>query len=141
MRSARPCMAVLLLAGAAVAHGVHDLRGEIRLEEQRLRIDIEQRDSHSGDRRCLRLLGELRILDDEGRRLVGTKDEDENRCRLEYAVAPGATELTLQVHPSRRGPQRHERLILQQWREGSVYRGAIVLTRWGNIETLALPAP
>ena len=138
MRNASAGITILLLAGAAAAHGVHDLIGEVRIEEQQVRIEFVRSDAHSENRRCLRLLGELQVCDEQGKRLVGTEHEDGDRCRLEYAVASRTTELTLQLRPSERAPRRNERLILQPSRDGTAYRDAIVLTSRGNIETLVL---
>jgi hypothetical protein len=140
MRNASAGIAILLLAGAAAAHGVHDLRGDIRIGGQRIRVEIVQSNAHSENRRCLRLLGDLQVRDETGKRLVGTEHEDEDRCRLEYAVASGTTELTLQLRPSGRARLRNERLILQPSRDGTAYRDAIVLTSRGNVETLVLSA-
>jgi len=141
MRNASAGIAVLLLAGAVLAHGVHDLKGEVCIGEQRMRIDIVAGDAHSESRRCLRLLDELLVLDELGRRLVGTEHEDGDRCRLEYSVTSGTSELTLQLRSTGHAPGRNERLILQPSQDGTAYRDAMVLTSRGNIETLVLPIP
>jgi hypothetical protein len=126
MRNVDALAAGLLLAGAALGHGVHDLRGTIEVEATRLRIDV----ATHGEGYCLRLLDELHVRDARGVRRVGTEREEAGRCRLEYALGGETTGLTLQLRPA--APGYSERLILC---DGADCAAVLVLTGYGNIET------
>jgi hypothetical protein len=133
-------LAASSLAGAVAAHGVHDLRGEVRVEPGHLQIEIDTEDYPAESRRCLRLLDELHVRDARGKRLVGTEHEDEThkRCRLEYRLGVDPEVLALQVRSSRNVAPAGERLVLQPSRDGSAFGDVLVLTTSGNIETLNL---
>lgn len=128
MRRTDALAAGLLFAGAALAHGVHDLRGAIELEGGRLRIEV----ATEGAGHCLRLLDELHVRDPRGIRRIGTEQEEPGRCRLEYALDGEAAGVTLQLRSA--APGARERLILC---DGAACGAVLVLTGFGNVETLA----
>ena len=114
MRSLELALIALLSGGTALAHGVHDLRGEVRLDSSVLRIEIELDQTHREEATCLRLLDELQVLTAGGRRLIGTQehDADSGRCSLDYPLLANAETLKLQLRAREPATRRHERLIL-----------------------------
>ena len=133
MRRRELFLAGLLVAGSAAAHGVHDLRGELRREAGRLRIRLPGNAAHPGHGRCLRLLDELQVLDAAGLRLPAERAEDgePGDCVLDYAIPSPGVELELRLVPSPRRPPSGERLVLDAG-EGR----ALVLTERSNRERL-----
>ena len=140
--SALVALAVALLAAGIGAHGVHDLRGRVRLEPGRLQLRFDRAPDHASARggRCLDLLDQLHVRDHRGRRLVGTVDAavDDGWCRLDYRLDGDPGGLSLQLRPSRAGAARGERLVLQPWRGDAPHGDVLLLDPAGNVEILAL---
>lgn len=132
----------LLLAGGAWAHGLHELRGEYRIEDDRLIVALEPGGEHGGDELCLRLLDELHVETLNGHRLAGveTGEPVSKRCRLEYALPPGLSSLDLALRPTRRTVPLNERLVLIPKGDGAAPREALILSNRGGPSRLDLPA-
>jgi len=133
--------ACALAAGPALAHGVHDLRGGLRFEAERLIIEIESSPDHAGEELCLRLLNELRVQAADGERLIGTEVEDSRTgsCFLDYTLPQEPETLTLRLQPVGRGPRRNERLILVPPGEAGIAVRPLVLSSRGNTIRLGVP--
>ena len=131
-------LALLLLAGSAAAHGLHDLRGEISLSEERLRIDLETTPSQRASGVCLRYLDELRVLGPGEDRFVGRllPELEPGSCVLEYAFTKPVESLELQLQPRRVQREHAERLVLAVKGRPEL----LILTERGNRERLSRPA-
>ena len=131
--------ACALVAGLAAAHGVHDQRGEARLDRERLIIELGDQKRE----RCLRFLDELEVRSEDGVRLAGSQDFDASSalCRLEYLLAKEQLVLTLRLRPAERGFPRNERLVLAAIHDGSLAPDPLILTSRGNWEQLPTTPP
>jgi hypothetical protein len=133
--------ALLLPAGGAFAHGLHELRGEYRWLPQGLQLTVPPADLASRDGLCLRLLDELQVRDERGVRLTATQDEEPGtgRCLLTVAVPVQVRTLTLELRPRRKGPPRSERLVLIPKLENDPNAEALILRSGGGASALSVP--
>jgi hypothetical protein len=129
-------LALALATGGASAHGVHQDRGEARVEAGRV-VTIVEVESHG----TATVAPALVVRDESGRPLASTTTWEATgatsrpRCRIEHVLGAPTRRLTFQIEPDR-GSGLARRLALDVEAQPGAAAQTMILTSGGNAETV-----